>query len=524
MFAIPHSGLTLSSDMNTVTFSHTRVLCRVKTWLALTLWTVCLGRADAADRLPNIVILYADDMGFGDLGANNPASKIPTPNLDRLAAEGTRFTDAHSSSGICTPSRYALLQGRYHWRKFHGIVNSFGEPVLDADRCTLSSLLLSKGYDTACIGKWHLGWNWASIQKPGAQADKAHGFAPDAFDWSKPIPGGPLSHGFAYYFGDDVPNFPPYAWFENDRVTTVPTVPVTPPAQPLEGHWEARPGPSVDGWDFYAVMPTLTSKAENWIKTRNPEKPFFLYFPFTSPHAPIVPAPEFQGRSKAGAFGDYVCQTDDTVGRVLNALREKGLEKDTLVIFSADNGAESYAYERIRNFEHFSSGPFRGVKRDLWEGGHHVPMVVRWPGHVPAGRAAEGLMSQIDIYATIAAAVGATIAPRAAEDSVNQLDFWRGKTASNRSSLVHNTNPKNYALRSGDWLLVDAPSGGVSKVPTWYDEQFGYTKNADKGELYDLKTDPAQKKNLHGSHPQKVAELQTELRRIREAGDNAPAQ
>jgi arylsulfatase A len=209
---------------------------------------------------------------------------------------------------------------------------------------------------------------------------------------------------------------------------------------------------------------------------------------------------------------------------VLNALREKGLEKDTLVIFSADNGAESYAYERIRNFEHFSSGPFRGVKRDLWEGGHHVPMVIRWPGHVPAGRAAGGLMSQIDIYATIAAAVGATIAPRAAEDSVNQLDFWRGKSTSKRTALVHNTNPKNYALRSGNWLLVDAPSGGVSKVPAWYDEQFGYAKNPSKGELYDLKSDPAQKQNLYGANPETVAALQAELRRIRESGDNVPTQ
>ncbi|MEY2597806.1 MAG: hypothetical protein RLZZ142_65 [Verrucomicrobiota bacterium] len=482
-------------------------------------------QAEAADRLPNVVILYADDMGFGDLGANNPASKIPTPHLDRLCAEGTRFLDAHSSSGICTPSRYALLHGRYHWRKFHGIVNSFEEPVLDADRVTLAGLLAAKGYDTGCIGKWHLGWNWDAIRKPGVPAPKkGEGYAAEAFDWSKPIPGGPLSHGFQSYFGDDVPNFPPYTWFENDRVAAAPTVPVKPPDGPLEGHWEARPGPSVEGWDFYAVMPKLTERAEQWIRSRDADKPFFLYFPFTSPHAPIVPAEEFRGKSKAGAFGDFVVQTDAAVGRVLQALKDKGLEKDTLVIFSADNGAEAYAYDRIQKFEHFSSGPFRGVKRDLWEGGHHVPMVVRWPGKVPAGRVAEGLLSQIDVYATVAAAVGAPIPARSAEDSVNQLAFWKGETASSRASLVHNTFAKNYAVRAGDWLLVDAPTGGASKVPSWFDERFGYSPNRSKGELYNLRDDRAQKKNLYDELPEKVAELKAELARIQAAGDKATGQ
>lgn len=479
-----------------------------------------LSTASAAP--PNIVILYADDMGFGDLAANNPGSKIHTPHLNQLASEGTRFTDAHSSSGVCTPSRYALLHGRYHWRKFHGIVNAFDEPVLDSDRLTLASLLKGKGYQTACIGKWHLGWNWKAIQKPDTRPAPKQGFAPDAFDWSKPIPGGPLSHGFDSYFGDDVPNFPPYAWFENDRVSTPPTVPLTTPDTPPEGNWEARPGPSVQDWDFYAVMPTLTERAEAWIRERDASTPFFLYFPFTSPHAPIVPAPEFRGRSKAGAYGDYVMQTDDAVGRVLKALREKGLEQNTIVIFSADNGAEHYAYERVRRFEHFSSGPFRGVKRDLWEGGHHVPMIVRWPGQIPAGRAAEGLMSQIDVFATLAAIVQSAPPPHSGEDSLNQLAFWKGQSPSARTSLVHNTHPKKYAIRDGDWLLVDAPSGAVSNVPAWYSTQFGYLPHTEEGELFNLKADPAQKQNLFGQNPPKVAELRAKLKEIRTAGGPPP--
>src|SRR5688572_22404939 len=222
----------------------------------------------AADttRRPNIVILYADDMGYGDLAAQNPESKIATPNLDRLAREGTRFTDAHSSSGVCTPSRYALLTGRYHWRKFHAIVNSFEPSVFDAAELTLPEMLKQRGYRTACIGKWHLGWNWEAIRKPGVKPQPPNvGYAPDAFDWSKRIPGGPIDQGFDYYFGDDVPNFPPYTWFENDRVLAAPDAPLSTTPKTAEGAWEARPGPMVKGWDFHAVLPKLTDKAAEWI-------------------------------------------------------------------------------------------------------------------------------------------------------------------------------------------------------------------------------------------------------------------
>ena len=477
---------------------------------------------------PNIVILYADDMGFGDLGAQNPNSGIPTPHLDHLAGQGTRFTDAHSSSGVCTPSRYALLHGRYHWRKFHGIVNSFDQPILDEERTTLPEMLKSKGYRTACIGKWHLGWDWNAIKTPEAAAEhvatkgkKEKGqssFAPSAFDWSKSIPGGPLSHGFDYYFGDDVPNFPPYAWFENDRVITVPTVSLETPKQTAEGAWEARPGPSVKDWDFWAVMPTLTEKAVTWIGKQKREEPFFLYFPFTSPHAPIVPTEQFTGSSKAGGFGDFVTQTDATVGRVLKALDDGGFTDNTLVIFSADNGPEHYAYERVRKFEHRSMGPLRGLKRDIWEGGHRVPFVVRWPGVVPADKVNDGLLSQIDIYATIAEILGADIPSGSAEDSFGQLPLIKGGSGSLRSTLVHNTNANGYALRHGDWVLIAARTGAVSKVPEWFDLQNGYTSHSLPGELYNLRDDLGQKKNVYAEHPDKVRELTALLESVRAAG------
>lgn len=485
------------------------------TWLLLPLAALAQPATRPATR-PNIVILYADDMGWGDLGVQNPESKIPTPHLDRLARQGTRFTDVHSSSGVCTPSRYALLHGRYHWRKFHGIVNSFDQPILDAERTTLPEMLRGRGYQTACIGKWHLGWDWNAIKQPGARPQAGQGFAPDAFDWSKPIPGGPLSHGFDYYFGDDVPNFPPYAWFENDRVITVPTVPLKTPARTAEGAWEARPGPSVPDWDFWAVMPKLTGKAEEWLARQKKGEPFFLYFPFTSPHAPIVPTKDFAGKSQANGYGDYMAQTDDTVGRVLAALEKHGLADDTLVIFTADNGPETYAYERLRNFQHRSMGPLRGVKRDIYEGGHRVPFIARWPGVVPADKVNDGLLSQIDLYATLAAIVGGDIPAGSAEDSYNQLALLKSDGPSARDTLVHNTNANGYALRHGDWVLIAARTGAVSKVPPWFDEANGYAANPHPGELYNLREDPAQKRNLYGQHPDKVADLTERLRKVRE--------
>lgn len=495
--------------------------------LALTVITLLSQTASpaiaASPNRPNIVILYADDMGYGDLGAQNSDSRIPTPHLDQLASQGTRFTDAHSSSGICTPSRYALLHGRYHWRKFHGIVNSFDQPIMDAERTTLPELLKSQGYQTACIGKWHLGWDWNAIKSPGAQPTQGKkkgqgGFAPNAFNWSLPIPGGPLSHGFDYYFGDDVPNFPPYAWFRNDHVITEPTVPLATPKPTAEGSWEARPGPSVEGWDFWAVMPKLTEEAVSWIGQQKQEQPFFLYFPFTSPHAPIVPTPEFTGKSQAGGFGDFVTQTDNTVGRVLQALQDGGFAENTLVIFTADNGPEQYAYDRIQKFQHRSMGPLRGLKRDLWEGGHRVPFVVRWPGKVSPGKVNDGLMSQIDIYATVASLIQAEIPAGSAEDSYNQLAFLTGAAPSSRTTLVHNTNANGYALRHGEWVLIAAKTGGVSKVPEWFDQDNGYTKNPHPGELYNLRDDLSQKHNLYEEQPGKVQDLTTLLEQIRARG------
>jgi arylsulfatase A len=479
--------------------------------------------AGSASR-PNIVILYADDMGYGDLGANNPQSKIPTPHLDRLAAQGMRFTDGHSSSGVCTPSRYALLTGRFHWRKFHNIVDSFGPPVFDAREETLAGMLKGKGYRTACFGKWHLGWDWDGIRKPGTmpETDPKTGrkvFTSDCFDWGKPLSGGPLSRGFDTYFGDDVPNFPPYAWFENDRIITRPTRMLELTIMPNEGEMGTRPGPMTPEWDFEAVVPRITERAVEWIGGRRGKAdPFFLYVPFNSPHEPILPTKEFTDTSKAGPYGDFVVQTDAEAGRILRALEENGFADNTLVVFSSDNGPEKYAYPRIRKHGHRSAGPLRGVKRDLYEGGHRVPFLVKWPGKVKPGSVSDALVSQVDLFATIAAVVGRELSRDIAEDSHNLLPLLEGKGPGPRRSIVHNTLPDAYAVRDGDWVLIAGKSGAHIPPPPSFEKENGYSADTHPGELYNLREDLAQKNNLYAKHPEKVKELTRLLQSIRAKG------
>lgn len=472
--------------------------------------------------LPNIVILYADDMGYGDLGVLNPDSKIPTPHLDALARDGMRFTDAHSSSGICSPSRYALLTGTYHWRKFHDIVHSFGQPVFD-DELTLPEMLRRQGYQTACIGKWHLGWDWDTV-RIGPRTDEKTGAKAEDYDWSKPVPGGPTARGFDYYFGDDVPNFPPYTWIENDRVLEEPTEPYASNPVPEEGAPEGRPGPMAPGWKLDAVMPRLTEKAVEWIAAqKDAAKPFFLYFPWTSPHAPIVPTSEFQGKSGAGPYGDYVHQSDWSAGQVLKALDENGFHDNTLVMFTSDNGPESYAYPRIQKYGHRSMGPLRGLKRDIYEGGHRTPMVMRWPGVIPAGSICDSLVGQVDLMATLAAITGFALPEDAARDSLDLTPLLRGQSPEPpiRNEHVHNTFADHYAFRQGDWVLIDAPTGTVSKVPDGYNEANGYPPDPHKQALYNLREDLGERRNRINEFPDKAATMKQALEHIRQHGQRS---
>jgi arylsulfatase A len=470
-----------------------------------------------ANQPPNVLILYADDLGYGDISVQNPKGKIKTPHVDQLATTGMRFTNGHSSSGICTPSRYALLTGRYHWRSFHDIVNSFGPSVIEPDRLTIAEMLKQKGYDTAAVGKWHLGWNWDAIRdhsRPVAEPKKkgqGRVFQPADFDWSKPLPGGPLAHGFDTYFGDDVINFPPYGWIENDRMPIVPSVMMdTALWKPIkEGNWECRPGPMVKDWDPYQVLPTLTQRGVDFLESRKGQQtPFFLYFAFPSPHAPIIPNDEFDGKSGAGAFGDFVVQTDDAVGRMLRALDESGLADNTIVFFTADNGPEQYAYARDARFDHWSAEPFRGLKRDIYEGGHHVPYIIRWPGLTKAGSVSDALISQIDFMATLAAFLNFPLESKTAEDSHNMLPVLKGEAKQVRTAHVHNTYANKYAIREGDLVLINAKDGYTSARNKAFEEKHGYPVDDNQNvELYNLKTDPGQRRNIAADQPQDTKHL-----------------
>lgn len=483
----------------------------------LTLFSVSLKAAEPTQ--PNILILYADDLGYGDLSCYNPQGKIPTPNLDRLASQGMRFTDGHSSSGICTPSRYALLTGRHHWRDFHGIVGAMGPSVFKPERLTMPEMLQEKGYTTACIGKWHLGWDWEAIRTK-------KGIGPDCFDWSKSIPDGPLAHGFDHYFGDTVINFPPYAWIEDAKMAQIPdTLKDEKTWKKIkEGNWECRPGPMVTGWDPYAVLPTLTEKGVAYLESRKDAKePFFLYFAFPCPHAPIIPNDEFDGKSGAGPFGDFVVETDAMVGKLLAALDKSGQADNTIVVFTADNGPEHYAYARDEKFGHWSAEPFRGLKRDIYEGGHHVPFIIRWPGVTKPGKVSDALVSQIDLMATFAANLDVKLPQDAAEDSHNLLPHLRGETEDVRQTHVHNTFANEYAIRDGDWLLIDAKTGYRSRGFKPWEARHDYP--GDDGqpvELYNLAKDIGQRKNVAAEHPEKVKQMQDLLAKIQKQGHSAP--
>jgi arylsulfatase A len=488
---------------------------------------VTLAAGEPASK-PNIVYILADDLGYGDVSCYNARSKISTPNLDRLAAEGTRFTDAHASSSVCTATRYALLTGRYGWRSRlkHGVLEPWDKPLIAADRLTVPALLRQHGYTTACIGKWHLGWVWPT--KDGNSPNTGADYLSNV-DFTKPVTEGPTTRGFDYYFGVDLPNYPPYCFIENDRTIGIPNVVACPEFN--------RPGPMLPDWDCVDVLPELTRRAVRYIEETvkaEPAKPFFLYFPLTSPHYPVVPAPEFRGKSGAGDYGDFVVQTDWTVGQVLTALQRAGVAENTLVIFTSDNGPDTTGelnpgvYDRAQRYKHYSMGDLRGAKRDAWEGGHRVPFLVRWPGHVKAGAVSDETICQLDLMATVAAMLGAKLPDNAAEDSYNVLPVWLGEPLAHpvREAAVHSADI--MAIRKGDWVFIDAPSGDCNldpdpeHEPEWFKRERGYRPHSFPGELFNLKEDPAERYNLYGDRPDKVGELKELLDKYRRDGRSTP--
>jgi len=481
-------------------------------------------------RKPNIVVILADDLGYGDVACNNPErGKITTPNIDKLAGEGMRFTDAHSSSGVCSPTRYALLTGRYHWRTRlqQGIVGVWGAPLIAPDRLTIGGLAKVQGYQTACVGKWHLGSDWPidADQKKhfagfGGQAGGGGKVATEpnpehVAAWKKVfeqrIPGGPTTRGFDEYFGTDVPNWPPYCFIEHDRTVGVPSTLL--PAALLVKNQASIQGPALPEWKLDAILPAIADRACGVIEKQAKVKtPFLLYLPLTAPHTPIAVAKEWQGKSALQhSYADFVMQTDAVVGRVLDTIKTAGVADETIVVFTSDNGCAPYIGAKdLESKGHFPSGPLRGYKADAWEGGHRIPFIVRWPGVVKPGTTSVQTICSVDLMATFAEVFGVKLAANQGEDSVSLLPLLRGEEKPIHEAVVHHSAQGIFAIRSGKWKLILGPGSGAA--------------NATAPHLYDLSTDIDETKDLAAAQPEVVKQLTAMMEKFVADGRSTPGE
>jgi len=473
-------------------------------WLVL----CCVLHAGHAAGKPNIVFILADDMGYGDPGCYNPQSKIATPNIDRLAREGMRFTDAHAPGPLCHPSRYGLLTGRYPFRTDVSLWPK--QPLIEKGQVTIASLLRDEGYHTAMVGKWHLG------------------FREDGYD--QPLRGGPVDCGFDSFFGLRAStDIPPYFYIRGDGAVTPPTGHIA--AHHSEG-WSPtqgafwREGGIAPGLELKDVLPKLTDEACAVINAHADKKPdayqpLMIYLAFTAPHTPWLPAAEFAGKSGAGMYGDFVMMVDAQIGRVLAALEKAGMTRDTLLIFTSDNGP-MWVSADVARLGHDAAGGLRGMKADAWEGGHRMPFIVRWPGRVKAGTVSEQTICFTDLLATFAEICGATLPIDAGLDSFSFLPVLEGRQPKGqpiRGPIVMQAGSSPaMMIRSGDWKLINQlGSGGFSK-PSSIKPKPGDPA----GQLYNLRNDLAETSNLYLKHPEIVARLEAEMQRIKAGTQTRP--
>lgn len=494
----------------------------------------------AASSHPNIVYILADDLGYGDVSCYNPESKIPTPHVDRLAKEGMRFTDAHTPSAVCTPTRYGILTGRYAWRTRlkYRVLDGFDPPLIDEGRMTVASLLKQKGYHTGCVGKWHLGMTWHDKQghpMPAVPVDrKTKPRAGAEVDYTRAIEGGPTTRGFDWYFGISASlNMSPFCYIENDRPVVIPDI-----HHPRMQTDFISVDEGVRSPDFAitGVMPRFAGEAVRYIESRaksDSKQPFFLYAPLSSPHLPLVPNQEFRGRSQAGEYGDFVVETDAFVGAILSALERTGVADNTLVIFTSDNGGLYHWWEPkeaddmknyrlgkrgkyVKDFGHQGNAHLRGTKADIWEGGHRVPFVVRWPGKTPAGATCGELIELTDLLATCAGMMDVNLPSNAGEDSRNILPLLLGQTSAKpaRDFAIHHSLWGVFAIRQGPWKMIPHRGSGGFTFPRTIDPE---KAGGPKGQLYHLADDPSETRNLWDNEPEVVKRLDRLLAEVKNA-------
>jgi len=478
---------------------------------ALSVGVPSFARQQSTPRksLPNIVFILADDMGYGDIQAYNPKSTIPTPHLNRLAAEGMRFTDAHSGSAVCTPTRYGLVTGRYCWRsrlKKGVLFPPNDKPLIDPGRLTVAGMLKRRGYYTACIGKWHLGMEWGR----GNQGN---------VDFSKSIKYGPTDVGFDEFFGiAGSLDMVPYVFYRNHE----PTQGATETQPGLKFPRFIRKGPKAKDFDPGKVLDELTKQAISYIEKRSKAKnPFLLYLALTAPHKPVWPTERFKGKADIGPYGDFVAQVDDSVGRVLQALNTTQVADNTLVIYSSDNGSYMYRLPEdtpdhtqdagVQGFHiknHEANAQWRGTKADIWEAGHHIPFIVRWPGKVQPGTRCDQTICLTDFMATCAEITGFELPDNAAEDSFSLAPILRGKVRSiPRAPVIHHSGSGMFSLRDGKWKMVFGNGSGGREKPAGKAFEKPYF-------LFDLENDPSETTNLIDKHPEVAKRLEDKLNTI----------
>jgi len=485
---------------------------------------------------PNIIVILADDLGYGDVSCYNPQSKVPTPHIDRLAREGMRFTDAHSPSTVCTPTRYGLITGQMAFRVPRGglVFTGVGGPSLIAPgRLTLPAMLRAKGYTTACVGKWHVGLTFFDKDGQPIRSDGVE--AVQRVDFSRRIEGGPVDHGFDRFFGTACCPTTDwlYAFIDGDRVPVPPAGKID--KKPLPKHPYAndcRAGVIAPNFPMEDIDLVFLKKSREFLESHVRSasgKPFFLYHAAQAVHLPSFPADQFKGKTKAGPHGDFIHELDYVVGELLATLEELGVADNTLVVFTSDNGPETASVIHMRaDYGHDGARPWRGMKRDQWEGGHRVPFLVRWPGKVKPGTTSAQLNSLTDVMATVAAIIGAELPNDAAEDSFNMLPALLGKDGGPiRPYLLQQAfgGSRTLSIRRGNWKYLDHTGSGGNR----YDNDPGLksfilpdTAPGAPGQLYNLEADPGETRNLYFDQPQIVKELKTLLEQSKESDRSRP--